>query len=95
MMVMPMAVGVVMMMAAMAVVVPVSAVVVVRRRHGLVGDGMRMQWRWAHGNVNPAPRSSSAVAIRGRPINAVGSRLCTSAQRLMPSPSILALPAQS
>jgi hypothetical protein len=49
----------------------------------------------AHGSTSPAARSMRQVRISGRPIRAVGSSLSMASSRLMPRPSLLALPAQS
>ena len=49
----------------------------------------------AHGSTNPAARSMRQVRIKGRPISAVGSSLTMASSKAMPSPSLLALPAQS
>ena len=48
-----------------------------------------------HGSVRPAARSMRQVRIKGRPTRAVGSSLTMASSRLMPRPSLLALPAQS
>ena len=48
-----------------------------------------------HGSVRPAARSMRHVRIKGRPTRAVGSSLRMASSRLMPRPSLLALPAQS
>lgn len=48
-----------------------------------------------HGSTAPAARSSWQVRISGRPISAVGSSLTMASSSAMPSPSLLALPAQS
>ena len=48
-----------------------------------------------HGSVRPAARSMRQVRIKGRPTRAVGSSLRMASSRLMPRPSLLALPAQS
>lgn len=47
---------------------------------------------WQH--TSPAARVRQ-VRISGEPIRAVGSSLSMASSRLMPSPSLLALPAQS
>ena len=73
----------------------VRLVMIVRVGMVVVVTGVGVAVRGAHGRRKPALRSRRAVAIRGRPIRAVGSRDCTSAIRVMPRPSIFAEPAQS
>ena len=46
-------------------------------------------------NWMPAARSIRLVRIKGKPTKAVGSSLSMASSRAMPSPSLLALPAQS
>ena len=49
----------------------------------------------AHGSTSPAARSRRQVRIKGSPISAVGSSLSMASSKLMPRPSLFALPAQS
>ena len=51
--------------------------------------------RGAHRMDTPAARSMWQVRISGSPTSAVGSSLSIASSRLMPKPSLLALPAQS
>src|ERR1700687_1221956 len=49
----------------------------------------------AHGSSNPSARSNWASAMSGRPTSALGSSPRQHSRSAIPSPSLLALPAQS
>ena len=65
--------------------------VVQRRRHQIQATGERTH----HSSATPAARIIWQVRMSGRPTSAVGSSLWMDSSRVMPNPSLLALPAQS